>query len=119
MLSPNGSAIKISNSAWMTMIRMPSCAEAGVLGVLPGVIGTIQATEAMKLILGIGEPLDRPVPLYDALKMRFRELKLPKDPDCPVCGVRPTITELREIGAASCDAPSRTAATEMTRVAAS
>jgi sulfur-carrier protein adenylyltransferase/sulfurtransferase len=75
---------------------VPSCAEAGVLGVLPGIIGTIQATEAIKLILGIGDPLIGRFLVYDALKMRFRELKLPRDPDCPVCGVRPTITTLRE-----------------------
>jgi sulfur-carrier protein adenylyltransferase/sulfurtransferase len=81
---------------------VPSCAEAGVLGVLPGIIGTIQATEALKLILGIGESLVGRFLVYDALKMRFRELKLPKDPDCPVCGVRPTITTLRE-SAASCE----------------
>lgn len=81
---------------------VPSCAEAGVLGVLPGIIGTIQATEALKLILGIGDPLIGRFLVYDALKMRFRELKLPKDPDCPVCGVRPTITSLRA-SAASCD----------------
>jgi sulfur-carrier protein adenylyltransferase/sulfurtransferase len=81
---------------------VPSCAEAGVLGVLPGIIGTIQATEALKLILGIGEPLIGRFLVYDALKMRFRDLKLPKDPDCPVCGLRPVITTLRE-SAASCD----------------
>jgi adenylyltransferase/sulfurtransferase len=81
---------------------VPSCAEAGVLGVLPGIIGTIQATEALKLILGIGEPLIGRFLVYDALKMRFRDLKLPKDPDCPVCGLRPAITTLRE-SAASCD----------------
>ena len=81
---------------------VPSCAEAGVLGVLPGIIGTIQATEALKLILGIGDPLIGRFLVYDALKMRFRELKLPKDPDCPVCGVHPTITSLRA-SAASCD----------------
>ena len=85
---------------------VPSCAEAGVLGVLPGVIGTIQATEALKLILGIGEPLIGRFLVYDALKMRFRELKLPKDPDCPVCGVRPTITTLKE-SAAACAAPEK------------
>jgi adenylyltransferase/sulfurtransferase len=83
---------------------VPSCAEAGVLGVLPGIVGTIQATEALKLILGIGDPLIGRFLVYDALKMRFRELKLPKDPDCPVCGVRPAITTLRE-SAASCDSP--------------
>jgi adenylyltransferase/sulfurtransferase len=74
---------------------IPSCAEGGVLGVLPGVIGTIQATEAIKLILGVGEPLIGRFLVYDALRMRFRELKLRKDPDCPVCGARPTIRELR------------------------
>jgi molybdopterin/thiamine biosynthesis adenylyltransferase/rhodanese-related sulfurtransferase len=78
---------------------IPNCADAGVLGVLPGIIGTIQATEALKLVLGIGEPLVGKLLILDALKMRFRELKLPKDPDCPVCGVRPTITQLRETGA--------------------
>jgi len=81
---------------------VPSCAEAGVLGVLPGIIGTIQATEALKLILGIGDPLIGRFLVYDALKMRFRELKLPRDPDCPVCGTRPSITTLRE-SAASCE----------------
>jgi sulfur-carrier protein adenylyltransferase/sulfurtransferase len=73
---------------------VPSCAEGGVLGVLPGVIGLIQATEALKLILGIGEPLIGRFLIYDSLKMRFRELKLRKDPDCPVCGTHPTVTKL-------------------------
>lgn len=73
---------------------VPSCAEGGVLGVLPGVIGTIQATEAIKLITGIGEPLIGRLLLYDALSMRFRELKLRRNPDCPVCGDHPTVTEL-------------------------
>ena len=73
---------------------VPNCAEAGVLGVLPGIIGTIQATEAIKLVLGIGEPLIGRFVIYDALRMRFRELKLPKDPDCAVCGAHPTIREL-------------------------
>jgi sulfur-carrier protein adenylyltransferase/sulfurtransferase len=73
---------------------VPSCAEGGVLGVLPGIIGVIQATEAIKLILGIGEPLIGRFLIYDALKMRFRELKLRKDPDCPVCGTHPTVTKL-------------------------
>jgi len=77
---------------------VPSCAEAGVLGVLPGVIGTMQATEAIKLVLGIGDPLVGRLVVYDALKMRFRELKLPKDPECPICGNRPTIAALRETG---------------------
>ena len=73
---------------------VPSCAEGGVLGVLPGIIGMIQATEAIKLIIGIGEPLIGRFLIYDALKMRFRELKLRKDPDCPVCGTHPTVTKL-------------------------
>jgi len=73
---------------------VPSCAEGGVLGVLPGVIGTIQATEVIKLLIGIGEPLIGRLLLYDALSMRFRELKLRRNPSCPVCGDHPTITEL-------------------------
>jgi molybdopterin/thiamine biosynthesis adenylyltransferase/rhodanese-related sulfurtransferase len=73
---------------------VPSCAEGGVLGILPGAIGTIQATETVKLILGIGEPLIGRLLLYDALTMRFREMKLRKDPSCPVCGENPTVTEL-------------------------
>ena len=73
---------------------VPSCAEGGVLGILPGTIGLIQATEAVKLILGIGEPLVGRLLLYDALGMRFRELKLRKNPECPVCGDHPTITKL-------------------------
>src|ERR1022692_797653 len=73
---------------------VPSCAEGGVLGILPGVIGLIQATETVKLILGIGEPLVGRLLLYDALAMRFRELKLRKNPECPVCGDHPTVTKL-------------------------
>jgi molybdopterin/thiamine biosynthesis adenylyltransferase/rhodanese-related sulfurtransferase len=73
---------------------VPSCAEGGVLGVLPGIIGTIQALETIKLILGIGEPLIGKLLLFDALRMKFRELKLRKDPECPVCGENPTIKEL-------------------------
>jgi molybdopterin/thiamine biosynthesis adenylyltransferase/rhodanese-related sulfurtransferase/molybdopterin converting factor small subunit len=73
---------------------VPSCAEGGVLGILPGTIGLIQATETVKLILGIGEPLIGRLVLYDALAMRFRELKLRKNPECPVCGDHPTITKL-------------------------
>ena len=73
---------------------VPSCAEGGVLGILPGVIGTLQATEAIKVMLGIGEPLIGRFLIFDALKMRFRELKLRKDPDCPVCGEHPTVTQL-------------------------
>ena len=73
---------------------VPSCAEGGVLGILPGIIGLIQATEAVKLILGVGEPLVGRLVLYDALAMRFRELKLRRNPECPVCGDHPTITKL-------------------------
>jgi len=71
----------------------PSCAEAGVLGVLPGVIGTIQANEVIKLLLGIGEPLIGRYQLFDALDGTFREVKLRRDPKCPACGENPTITE--------------------------
>jgi adenylyltransferase/sulfurtransferase len=73
---------------------VPSCAEGGVLGVLPGIIGVIQATETIKLITGLGEPLIGRFMIYDALRMKFRELKLRKDPDCPVCGTHPTVTKL-------------------------
>jgi len=73
---------------------VPSCAEGGVLGVLPGIIGVIQATEAIKVMIGIGEPLIGRFLIYDALKMKFRELKLRKDPECPVCGTNPTVTTL-------------------------
>jgi adenylyltransferase/sulfurtransferase len=73
---------------------VPSCAEAGVFGVLPGIVGTIQATEAIKLILGVGESLVGRLLVYDAMRMTFRELKVPKDPDCPVCGKHPTVREL-------------------------
>src|SRR2546425_2625118 len=73
---------------------VPSCAEGGVLGILPGTIGLIQATETVKLILGKGEPLVGRLLLYDALAMRFRELKLRKNPECPVCGAHPTVTKL-------------------------
>jgi molybdopterin/thiamine biosynthesis adenylyltransferase/rhodanese-related sulfurtransferase len=71
----------------------PSCAEAGVLGVLPGVIGTIQANEVLKLLLGVGEPLVGRYLLFDALDATFREVKLRRDPKCPACGEHPTITE--------------------------
>jgi molybdopterin/thiamine biosynthesis adenylyltransferase/rhodanese-related sulfurtransferase len=73
---------------------VPSCAEGGVLGILPGLVGVIQATEAIKLILGKGDPLIGRLLLVDALNMRFRELKLRKNPECPVCGTNPTVTEL-------------------------
>jgi len=73
---------------------VPSCAEGGVLGILPGLVGVIQATEVIKLVLGKGEPLIGRLLLVDALAMKFRELKLRKNPDCPVCGTHPTITKL-------------------------
>jgi len=73
---------------------VPSCAEGGVLGILPGLIGLVQATEAVKLILGSGEPLIGRLMLYDALAMRFRELKLRRNLECPACGDHPTITKL-------------------------
>ncbi|MBV05175.1 MAG: molybdopterin-synthase adenylyltransferase MoeB [Vicinamibacterales bacterium] len=73
---------------------VPSCAEGGVLGVLPGIIGTIQATEAIKILIGVGEPLVGRFLIFDALRMRFRELKLRRDVDCSVCGDQPTVREL-------------------------
>ena len=75
---------------------VPSCAEGGVLGVLPGIMGLVQSLEAVKLILGIGEPLKNRVLLFDALGMRFRELKLRKNPECPVCGNHPSIHQLMD-----------------------
>jgi sulfur-carrier protein adenylyltransferase/sulfurtransferase len=73
--------------------QAPSCEEAGVLGVLPGLIGLIQATEALKLALGIGTPLLNRLLLFNALEMKFREIKLKRDPQCPLCGDHPTITQ--------------------------
>ncbi|MBI4494314.1 MAG: molybdopterin-synthase adenylyltransferase MoeB [Chloroflexi bacterium] len=73
---------------------VPSCAEAGVLGVLPGIIGVIQAIETIKLILGLGEPLVNRLLLFDSLAMEFREVKIRRAPDCPLCGDNPTVTEL-------------------------
>jgi sulfur-carrier protein adenylyltransferase/sulfurtransferase len=73
---------------------VPSCAEGGVLGILPGLVGVMQATEVIKLILGAGEPLIGRLLLIDALGMKFRELKLRKNPDCPACGTHPAVTEL-------------------------
>ena len=73
---------------------VPSCAEGGVLGILPGIIGLMQATETVKLILGVGEPLVGRLVLYDALAMKFRELKLRRNPECPVCGDHPTLHKL-------------------------
>jgi sulfur-carrier protein adenylyltransferase/sulfurtransferase len=73
---------------------VPSCAEGGVLGILPGLVGVMQATEVIKLILGAGDPLIGRLLLIDALGMKFRELKLRKNPDCPACGTHPTVTKL-------------------------
>ena len=74
--------------------EVPSCAEAGVLGVLPGIVGSIQAIEAIKLILGLGEPLVGKLLLLDTLDMSFRTLNVQRNPDCPLCGDHPTVTEL-------------------------
>ena len=71
----------------------PSCAEGGVLGVLPGIVGSLQASEALKLALGIGEPLVGRLLLFDALETTFTEVSLRRDPACPVCGENPTITD--------------------------
>jgi adenylyltransferase/sulfurtransferase len=89
---------------------VPSCAEAGVLGILPGLIGTIQATEAVKLILGVGQTLAGRFLIYDAMRLRFRELTLRKDPDCPVCGTHPTVTALIDYEQFCGVAPAQTAA---------
>jgi adenylyltransferase/sulfurtransferase len=75
---------------------VPSCAEGGVLGVVPGIVGTIQATEALKLVLGTGETLVGRLLILDALRMRFREIHLKRDPQCPVCGDEPSIRELQD-----------------------
>ena len=99
---------------------VPSCAEGGVLGVLPGIVGTIQATEAIKLIIGVGEPLIGRFLIFDALRMRFRELKLRRDPECPVCGDHPTVRELIDYeqfcGVAPAEQTSAPAAVEETTV---
>lgn len=89
----------------------PSCAEAGVLGVLPGLIGTLQATEAVKIVLGKGDPLVGRLLTYDSLKMQFRTLKLRRDVECPVCGDAPTITEYIDYEG-FCEAPGASQAAE-------
>ncbi len=89
----------------------PSCAEGGVLGVLPGMIALIQTTETVKLLLGLGDSLAGRLIQYDALAMRFSEFRVPKDPDCPVCGKAPTITTLQEIDAV-CASAARSAFVE-------
>ncbi len=83
---------------------VPNCAEGGVLGVLPGIVGTLQATEAIKCVLGLGDSLVGRLLLFDALEMRFRELKVRRDPECPVCGDEPSIQKLVEVGQ-TCAAP--------------
>ena len=84
--------------------EVPSCAEAGVLGVLPGLVGTIQATETVKLIMGLGESLSGRLLIVDAMDMSFRTLKMRRNPDCPLCGGDPTVTELIDYEA-FCGAP--------------
>jgi adenylyltransferase/sulfurtransferase len=81
---------------------VPSCQEAGVLGAITGVIGSLQATEVLKLILGKGEILKNTLLIYDALKANFRRVKVPKNPHCPVCSENPTITELQDYDAGYC-----------------
>ena len=95
---------------------VPSCAEGGVLGILPGLIGLVQATEAVKLILGTGESLVGRLMLYDALTMRFRELKLRRNTECPMCGDHPTITKLIDYHQ-FCGVPTETAAPPVTSIA--
>jgi len=87
---------------------VPSCADAGVLGVLPGIIGSIQAIETIKLILGVGNPLVGRLLIFDSLDMEFREVKVRRDPHCPVCGDEPEITELIDYEA-FCGGPAATA----------
>ena len=96
---------------------VPNCAEAGVLGALTGLVGSIQATEALKLILGIGESLQSRLLLIDALSMDFREVRLKKDPGCPLCGENPTVSELIDYEI-FCGLPSLAEAAEVATVAA-
>lgn len=95
--------------------QVPSCAEGGVLGILPGIVGCLQANEAVKMILGIGDPLIGRLVHFDALKFRFREIKLRKDPHCAICGENPTITELEEIDFA-CEVPDNPAGGELREI---
>ena len=98
---------------------VPSCAEGGVLGVVPGIIGALQGLEAIKLILGVGTSLVGRLLLFDGRKLQFREMTLSKDPDCPVCGTHPTVTELIDyeafcgVGSASVDAAAEIGAREL------
>ncbi len=82
---------------------VPSCSEAGILGAIAGILGTIQATEALKYILGIGDTLKNRMLIFDALEMNFRTVDIGKSPDCPVCGNNPTITELKDYEQPVCD----------------
>jgi molybdopterin/thiamine biosynthesis adenylyltransferase/rhodanese-related sulfurtransferase len=91
---------------------VPNCAEGGVVGALPGIIGSLQALEAIKLLLGTGDTLQGRLLLFDGMRMSFREVELRKDPDCPVCGVRPTVTELIDYEA-FCGMPAHDAAAEI------
>ncbi len=84
---------------------VPTCSEAGVFGVIAGMLGTVQAAEALKYLLGIGETLTDRVLMFDALTMDFRTVRVKRNPRCPVCGEHPTITELREYEQAACDLP--------------
>jgi len=86
---------------------VPSCSQAGVLGVLAGVIGTLQATEAVKFLLGQGELLTDALLIYNALKTRFRKVQLKRNPSCPLCGTHPTLTELKDEEQAVCDLKGR------------
>jgi adenylyltransferase/sulfurtransferase len=81
---------------------VPSCQEAGVLGVMPGVVGALQATEVLKLLLGVGRPLRNELLIYNALSLEFRKVKVPRNPECPICGENPTITELLDYDADYC-----------------
>ncbi len=96
---------------------VPSCAEGGVLGILPGIIGVVQATEIVKIILGIGDSLSGRLMLYDALGMTFRQLKLRKNPNCVICGPNPTVTELVDYNQ-FCGVPTATEGARPTDVAA-
>lgn len=89
--------------------HVPSCSQAGVLGAMAGVIGSLQATEAMKYLLGIGELLTNRMLVFDALALRFREVKFRHNPKCPICGENPTITELKDEEQVSCDLKEATA----------
>ena len=86
---------------------VPSCSQAGVLGVLAGVVGTLQATEAVKHLLGIGDPLTDRLLTYDALTMKFRAVAVKRNPRCALCGAAPTITELRDEAPPACDLKKR------------